>query len=151
MQITSPVFHHEGQIPSLYTCEGQNINPPLQIQNVPQEAKALVLIMDDPDVPHSLRKDGLWVHWVIYNIPPTTSSILENSSPPGIQGQGTGGKLGYQGPCPPDCEHRYYFKLYALSAPLKLQEGATKSEVEKSMEGMILEEAHLMGHYIRVK
>jgi Raf kinase inhibitor-like YbhB/YbcL family protein len=147
MKLLSKAFPHEGHIPSLYTCDGKNINPPLEIQDVPQEAKALVLIMDDPDVPKHLRQDGLWVHWVVYNIPPTTRHLHENSTPPGILGTGTKGIAHYQGPCPPDREHRYYFKLYALKAPLNLKPGATKVEVEAAMHNQVLSETQLMGRF----
>jgi Raf kinase inhibitor-like YbhB/YbcL family protein len=147
MEITSQAFSDGGKIPPLYTCDGNNINPPLEIHHVPAEARALVLIMDDPDVPAFVRKDGLWVHWVVYNMPPGTRQIPENSTPPGTQGKGTGNVQGYEGPCPPDREHRYYLKLYALKAPLKLKPGATKAEVEAVMQGAILEKAQLMGRY----
>jgi Raf kinase inhibitor-like YbhB/YbcL family protein len=150
MKLISSVFKHQGPIPAVYTCDGQDISPPLEIQDVPKEAKALVLIMDDPDVPKNLRKDGLWVHWVVYNIPPETHRIPENSKPPGIHGVNTQGENGYQGPCPPDRQHRYFFKLYALKAPLSLKSGATKSEVEAAMTGLIIAEAQLMGTYNRL-
>ena len=149
MKLKSPAFEHGGKIPSTYTCDGKNFNFPLEIKNVPPETKALVLIMDDPDVPMSVRKDGLWVHWVIYNIPPTTTSIPENSKPPGIEGKGTEGKNHYQGPCPPDREHRYFIKLYAIDIVLKLNSGATKEEVESAMRGHVLEQTELMGRYVR--
>ncbi|MGH7889893.1 MAG: YbhB/YbcL family Raf kinase inhibitor-like protein [Thermodesulfobacteriota bacterium] len=150
MKLISSAFEEGGKIPSVYTCDGKNINPPLEIQNVKAEAKALVLIMDDPDVPSFVRKDNMWVHWVVYNMPPETRFIKENSKPPGIQGTGTGQERHYQGPCPPDREHRYYFKLYALDSPLKLQPGATKAEVEDAMEGHIIEQTQLMGRYARI-
>ncbi len=151
MQITSKAFSNGGKIPSLYTCDDKNINPPLEIHQVPKGTVTLVLIMDDPDVPPNVRKDGLYVHWVVYNMPPDTRLIAENSTPPGTQGKGTGGVMRYDGPCPPDREHRYYFKLYALKTPLNLKAGATKSDVETAMEGIILEEAQLMGRYVRLK
>lgn len=149
MEITSSAFQDGGNIPSIYTCDGKDINPPLEIKNVPSKARALVLIMDDPDVPSFVRKDNMWVHWVIYNVPADTRQIQENSTPPGVQGKGTGGEAKYQGPCPPDREHRYYFKLYALSTPLSLQPGATKAEVEAAMKEYILEKTQLMGRYVR--
>jgi Raf kinase inhibitor-like YbhB/YbcL family protein len=150
MDLTSSAFENNGKIPSLYTCDGKNINPPLEIRNVPPAARSLVLIMDDPDVPSSVRKDNMWVHWVIFNIPPDTRAIKENSTPPGTVGQGTGGKNKYEGPCPPDREHRYYFKLYALKEILDLQSGATKSDVEQAMKEYIIEQTQLMARYNRV-
>ncbi len=151
MQLTSPVFEDGGNIPYVYTCDGKGINPPLEIKNVPASAKSLVLIMDDPDVPSFVRKDHMYVHWVIYDMPPETKVLKENSTPPGIQGMGTGHKQHYEGPCPPDKEHRYFFKLYALKTFLKLKPGATKDQVEAAMEGNIIEKTELMGRYDRVK
>lgn len=147
MKLTSPEFTEGGKIPSKFTCQGENINPELLIQDAPPQAKALVLILDDPDVPEFVRKDRMYDHWVVYNIPPTTTRISENSQPPGIQGRNTSGDLGYTGPCPPDREHRYFFKLYALDKRLPLAEGASKADVEKAMQGHIIAETRLMGRY----
>lgn len=151
MLLTSPAFDNGGKIPSEYTCDGSNINPELNISGIVKGAKSLVIIMDDPDVPESVRKDRMWVHWVVFNIPPTTSRIPKNSQPHGTPGMNTGNQLSYQGPCPPDREHRYYFKLYALDRMLDLPRGATKAEVEKAMNGHILANAELMGRYDRKK
>lgn len=151
MKLTSPAFHDGGMIPSLFSCEGKNCNPPLGIADVPAQAKSLVLIMDDPDVPKSLRPDGMYDHWVIFNMPPTTNQLKEHAVPPGIQGKSTNGKNQYIGPCPPDREHRYFFKLYALDKMLDLKEGATKKEVEKAMHGHIVAESQLMGRYEKGK
>ena len=148
MQFTSPAFVHEAKIPSKYTCDGEEMSPPLLIEGVPAGAVSLAIIMDDPDVPPQVRTDRMWVHWVVFNIPPQTREIPENTKPPGTLGAGTG-RLGYQGPCPPDREHRYFFKLYALDIELPLKEGATKTDVEHSMENHILAEAQLMGRYER--
>lgn len=150
MKLTSTAFQQGGKIPSKYTCDGQNINPPLQIADVPANAKSLALIMDDPDVPESVRKDRMWVHWVIYNMPAAATTIAENSQPKGTAGKGTGKTLAYQGPCPPDREHRYFFKLYALDTLLSLKEGAAKEEVEKAMKGHIIAQTELMGKYERI-
>lgn len=109
MNLSSPAFEHNSSIPPKYTCDGANINPPLVISNVPEQTQSLVLLMDDPDVPQQLREDGMWDHWVVFNIPPSTTIISENQEPPGVLGKGTGGKLGYHGPCPPDRQHRYFF------------------------------------------
>ncbi len=151
MQLTSPAFEVGGKIPSEYTCDGRNINPELQISGVPKNAQALVLIMDDPDVPDYVRKDKMWVHWIVFNIPPTQTQIAKDSQPTGIPGINTGGELKYQGPCPPDREHRYFFKLYALDAPLNLPRGATKAEIEQAMNNHIVARTELMGKYERRK
>lgn len=149
MKLTSSAFTHEGKIPSLYTCDGKNLNPPLNISDVPPEAKSLVLIMDDPDVPKRLRADGIWDHWVVFNIPVTVTEIPEGKEPPGVHGVGTSGNLDYFGPCPPDREHRYFFKLYALDTQLNLPKKVTKTQVETAIQGHILAEAVLMGRYQR--
>lgn len=149
MKMTSSAFKNGGKIPSLYTCDGEEFSPPLNFHDVPKNAVSLVLIMDDPDVPPQVRNDGMWVHWVVFNIPPHFHQVMENTAPPGTLGSGTE-RLGYQGPCPPDREHRYFFKLYALDSMLPLIEGATKEEVEKAMEGHILAQADYVGLYERL-
>jgi len=147
MKITSPVFQEGKTIPSKYTCDGINISPPLEITDVPKESKSLVLIMDDPDAIKPANK--IWDHWIIFNMPPTTKKIEEGKEPQGIHGKGTSNNLKYQGPCPPDAEHRYFFKLYALDINLSLPEGATKTQVEEAMKGHILAQATLIGTYLR--
>ena len=149
MRLTSSAFQHEGYIPQKYTCDGQNINPPLTITDAPLGTQSLVLILDDPDVPKHIREDEMWDHWIVFNIPPTTKQIAEGKEPEGIHGMGTGKNLNYYGPCPPDREHRYFFKLYALDKMLDLPERATKQEVEKAMENHILAKTELMGIYGR--
>ncbi len=149
MQLTSSAFEHEGAIPSRYTCDGQNINPPLNIQEVPEVAKSLVLIMDDPDVPVNVREDGMWDHWVVFNLSPTVRQIVEGKEPLGRHGRNTGGESAYQGPCPPDREHRYFFNLYALDTELDLPEGTDKRSVKKAMTGHVLDQSVLMGRYER--
>lgn len=151
MRLTSSAFQEGGKIPSKYTCEGANVNPELSISNVPRQAKSLVLIMDDPDVPEFVRKDRMYDHWVIFNMPPTTTHIPENSQPPGIPGKNTSGGFNYIGPCPPDREHRYFFKLYALDCELDLPKGASKTEIEQAMKGHILTQTQLMGRYEKNK
>lgn len=151
MKLTSPAFQENRVIPSRYTCEGEEISPPLHFENVPKGAKSLVLIMDDPDVPHHLRPDGMWDHWVLFNILPTVQKIEENKTPLCKSGMTTSGHTRYVGPCPPDREHRYFFKLYALDTMLNLPSGATKKEVEKAMEGHILAQTQLMGLYEKGK
>lgn len=148
LTLTSPVFKEGEKIPSKYTCEGDNVNPELHIANVPKNARSLVLIMDDPDVPEFIRKEKMYDHWIVFNIPPSTTIIKENIQPQGTSGKNTSGGLGYVGPCPPDREHRYFFKLYALDIDLHaLPKGASKKDVEQAMEGHILDKAQLMGRY----
>jgi len=147
MKLFSSAFQDGEKIPSLYTCHGKNINPPLIIENSPPQSKSLVLLMEDPDVPISLRQDRTWIHWIIYNIPPTTQCIPSNQKPPGVEGAGTKNHIGYQSPCPPDKEHRYFFKLYALDTLLPLSRGATLQQVKEKMEHHVIAEASLMGLY----
>lgn len=144
MQLVSSAFTQGGEIPRLYTCQGEDIPPPLEILQVPEEAKSLILIMDDPDVPLSIRKDGMWVHWVLYDIPPKEKHVKENS---GVLGRNTAGKNRYMGPCPPDRKHRYFFKLYALDRLLGFSEGKSKEELLTAIEGKVLAQAELMGVY----
>ena len=144
MEIRSPVFKNNQNIPSKYTCDGQDVNPALEFLEVPENAKVLVLIMDDPDAP-----TGTWDQWIVFNIPAGIKEIKENEEPLGGYGKGTSNNLKYKGPCPPDKEHRYFFKLYALDKELDLPEGSTKQEVERAMQGHILESAELIGFYNR--
>jgi hypothetical protein len=151
MKLTSSAFEQGGKIPAKYTCDGENINPPLTISDVPSETKSLVLIMDDPDVPKRLRADGMWDHWIVFNMPANLTKIEEGKEPEGIHGIGTSKNLDYYGPCPPDREHRYFFKLYALNTQLNLPKKATKPQVERAMENHILAKTELMGRYERIK
>lgn len=144
MKLTSAAFRNNQKIPMQYTCDGQNVSPPLAFADVPAGAKSLVLIMDDPDSP-----TGTWDHWVVFNIPSDTTEIPEGSEPPGVQGMTTFGAQGYGGPCPGSGEHRYFFKLYALDTLLDLKEGASKSDVEQAIQEHILEQAQLVGRYAR--
>lgn len=145
MKIESAAFGHNQAIPSKYTCDGQNVNPPLTFSDVPSDAKSLVLINDDPDAPA-----GTWVHWTVWNISSQTTEIAEDSVPQGsVEGVTSFGKPGYGGPCPPSGTHRYFFKLYALDTTLDLDQSATKQDLEKAMEGHILAEASLIGLYSR--
>jgi len=148
MNIASPAFRHNQGMPAKYTCDGEGISPPLSISGVPANAKSLVLLMDDPDVPASAGV-SVWDHWVVFNIPPDTREIPAGQNPAGILGANTRGFQVYGGPCPPDSEHRYFFKLYALDDMLSLTAGATKAEVESAMQGHILEQAELIGLYAR--
>ncbi|OIO19790.1 MAG: YbhB/YbcL family Raf kinase inhibitor-like protein [Candidatus Magasanikbacteria bacterium CG_4_9_14_0_2_um_filter_41_10] len=147
MKLTSSAFFNEMCIPAIYTCDGQDISPPLTISDVPSEAKSLALIMDDPD---AMKPTGnVWNHWLVWNIDPTTVHISEGEEPVGTHGTGTGGETIYHGPCPPDAEHRYSFRLYALDTMLDLQEGSTKGELEQAMDGHILAQVELAGTYNR--
>lgn len=147
MKLSSEAFKHNGTIPIKYTCQGEDINPPFTIDDIPSGTKTLALIMDDPDVPAHIRKDKMWVHWVIFNMSPETRIIKEGVSPPGIYGQNTDRENAYMGPCPPDREHRYFFKLYALDITLPLPAGATKEHLLVAMEGHILAQCELIGRY----
>lgn len=150
MRLTSSAFEHNGTIPSKYTCEGENVNPPLQINDVPVSARSLVLIMDDPDIPEVAKKTyniEVWDHWIVFNIPPTTKELKENEKPKGVVGKNTRGNNSYGGPCPPDGEHRYFFTLYALDTVLGLKEGATKAQIEKLIQDHIIVQAVLIGKY----
>ena len=150
MLIESPAFKEGETIPRKYTCQGVDTSPPLTFSEIPESAKSLALIMDDPDVPAALRADQMWVHWVAFNIDPKTTAVEEGTPKLGTYGKNTGGQNRYMGPCPPDREHRYFLKLYALDIQLGLREGATKEELLKAMEGHIIAEAQLMGLYDQV-
>jgi hypothetical protein len=150
MILESSAFLSEKFIPSQYTCEGQNISLPLAWSEPPVGTKSLALICDDPDAPAKI-----WVHWVIYNLSPQTRSLPENISSDdlivlgGIQGINDFGKVTYGGPCPPSGTHRYCFKLYALDQVMALKVGATKAQLEDSMQGHILAQSQLIGRYHR--
>ncbi len=145
MKIISPAFKNNTLLASKYTCDGEDINPPLEFQDIPENTKSLVLIMDDPDAIKPAGK--VWDHWLVFNIPPETKKIEENKEPEGIHGLGTSDNLDYHGPCPPDGQHRYFFKLYALDIKLNLNEGITKKEIEIALKDNIIEQAELIGLY----
>ena len=150
MQITSSAFTEGSMIPAKYTCDGQDISPPLEWKNAPAGTKSFALISDDPDAPA-----GIWVHWVAYNIPANVIKLDENVKPEkefknGMrQGSNSWPKIGYGGPCHPSGTHRYYFKLYALDTVLNIKPGATKTHVLQSMKVHVLAEVQLMGKYKR--
>ncbi len=144
MKVRSPAFAHEELIPSKYTCDGENMSPPLVVEEVPEGAVSLVLVMDDPDAPGST-----WDHWVVYDIPAEEVYMGEGDEPEGTGGANSWGGTGYGGPCPPNGEHRYLFHVYALDTVLRLPEGATKDEVLRAIAGHVLESATLMGRYAR--
>ena len=145
MEILSNVFKNSQIIPRRYTCDGKNFSPPLRFLDISKNAKSLALIMDDPDAPV-----GLWVHWLIWNIAPNVNAINENQAPEkAVVGRNTSGTNKYTGPCPPDREHRYFFKLYALDITLDLPASADKNQLENAIQGHIIEEAELIGRYNR--
>ncbi|MGD8969904.1 MAG: YbhB/YbcL family Raf kinase inhibitor-like protein [Desulfobacterales bacterium] len=150
LQLTSEAFSDGTMIPKRFTCDGEDVSPPLSWSALPAETGSLALICDDPDAPV-----GTWDHWVLFNIPATATglpedvpakAILEDGS---VHGNNSWGRLGYGGPCPPGGTHRYFFKLYALDIALNLTSGATKSQLVSAMEGHILDQGQLMGKYRR--
>ena len=148
--LTSAAFQHGEVVPATYTCDGKNISPPLQWIAPPSGTKGLALIMDDPDAPM-----GTWVHWVLYNLPPSVQQLSDAMPstaqwPDGtVQGTTSFRRIGYGGPCPPSGTHHYVFTLYALDVPLSLPPGADKSAVESAMQGHVLAQAQLIGTYQR--
>lgn len=144
MKISSPAFPDNGLIPAKYTCDGDDINPALEIAGVPAGTLSLVLIMDDPDAP-----GRTWDHWVVYNITAATTVIEEGREPAGTVGENSWGKTGYGGPCPASGTHRYFFKIYALDINLDLPAGATKKGVLNASTGHILAQGELVGRYQR--
>jgi Raf kinase inhibitor-like YbhB/YbcL family protein len=154
LALTSTAFEQNGRIPAKYTCDGdRRVNPPLAFLGVPEGAKSLVLIMDDPDVPKVRHASGVFDHWVVFNIPPDAGGIPEGGPVPGTLGANGAEALAYTGPCPPPeyepSEHRYVFKLYALREELALKAGATKGEVLAALAPARIEEAELIGRYSR--
>lgn len=143
MKLTSPAIDNNGDIPDKYTCKGEDINPELNIEDLPDETESLVLIIEDPDAP-----SGTWLHWLVYDIPADRTSIGEDSVP-GTQGMNDFDRIEYGGPCPPSGEHRYFFGAYALDSELDLEEGASRTEIENAMEGHVIETCELMGRYSR--
>ena len=145
MQLTSPVFLNGKAIPAIYSCDGDELSPPLTIEGVPMQAKSLALVMDDPDAPA-----GLWVHWVLWNIDPATTRVAQGSVPAGAQqGVNSWQRKGYGGPCPPTGTHRYFFRLFALKQRLDLPGSATAKDLKYAMEGKVLAQCELLGLYRR--
>ena len=157
LSLTSPVFSDGETIPEKYSCDGENINPPLSISGVPEETEALVLLMDDPDIPEEIKASrGIekFDHWVLYNLPADTTSV-EEGSVIGTAGANGRGESAYTGPCPPpDMEpttHRYFFRLYALRSPVNFIKTPTLDEVEAAVRDITIESAELMGVYSRAE
>ncbi len=145
LKITSEDFVDKGKISQEFTCDGENISPPLTFSGIPSQSKSLALIMDDPDAPK-----GTFVHWVVWNIAPDKTSLEKGEKIKAMIGKNDFGKAKYGGPCPPSGIHKYFFKLYALDSLLDLSKGSTKKELEKAMTGHIIEQASLVGKYSRI-
>jgi len=156
LKVTSSAFQQGGSIPAKYTCEGQDLSPPLAWSGAPGNIKSYALIIDDPDAPDPAKPQRVYVHWVLYNIPAPTTSLAENASKSGlpkgaVQGKNDWGKAEYGGPCPPIGRHRYFFKLYGLDTTLTGLSSATKADLEKAMKGHIVDSGELMGTYQKAK
>lgn len=154
MTITSQAFGHNGAIPRKYTCEGDDVSPPLAWSGVPAAAKSLALIVDDPDAPDPAAPRMTWVHWVLYNIPVNAAGLKESVSgkelPQGtLEGLNDWKRTGYGGPCPPIGRHRYFHKLYALDTVLPDLGKPSKAALEKAMQGHVIEKMDLVGTYQR--
>ena len=154
LKITSTAFQPGGAIPSKYTCEDRDLSPPLAWSGAPPGTKTFALIVDDPDAPDPAKPQRVYVHWVLYNIPATALPLPENASKKGlpkgaVQGKNDWGKAEYGGPCPPIGRHRYFFKLYALDAELTGLSSATKGDLEREMNGHVLESGELIGTYLK--
>ena len=152
LTLESTAFPNGGEIPSRYTCEGENISPPLAWKGIPESAKSLVLIVDDPDAPDPKAPKMTWVHWVVFNIPTDVSGFPEGvapeSLPPGVEeGLNDWKRTGYGGPCPPVGRHRYFHKLYALDVMLQETGKTTKPKLEAAMKGHVIAQAELIGTY----
>jgi Raf kinase inhibitor-like YbhB/YbcL family protein len=151
LKITSPAFQPAGSIPSRYTCEGQDVSPPLAWSGAPANTKTFALIVDDPDAPDPAKPQRVYVHWVVYNLPATATALPENASKKGlpkgaVHGKNDWGRAEYGGPCPPIGRHRYFFKLYALDAELTLS-SPTKADLERAMIGHVVDSGELIGTY----
>ena len=152
MTLTSPAFTQGQSIPQQYTCEGANISPALQWQNLPAGTRSLALIVDDPDAPDPAAPKITWVHWVLYDIPPTAKGLATHMTtaqlPKGAaEGSNSWNKDEYGGPCPPIGRHRYFFKLYALDRQLEFSEAPTRDELLSAIKGHVIGETSLMGTY----
>ena len=154
MNLTSPVFHHNSAMPARFTCDGRDLSPELNWSDLPVGTQSLALIVDDPDAPDPRAPRMTWVHWVLYNLPPSATGLPEavasTALPAGtVEGLNDWGRTGYGGPCPPIGRHRYFHKLYALDIVLPKLGKPTKTALEKAMQGHILAQAELIGTYQR--
>jgi Raf kinase inhibitor-like YbhB/YbcL family protein len=156
LTITSTAFQHNGEMSSVFTCQGKDLSPPLHWQGVPANARSLVLIVDDPDAPDPKAPKMTWVHWVLYNLPPDSRGLPEGCTsadlPVGTrEGLNDWKRTGYGGPCPPIGRHRYFFKLYALDQVLETMGRPDKGRIEAAMKGHILAQAELVGTYEKTR
>ena len=154
MTIESPAFEHNGEIPAVYTCDGRDISPELRWSGVPEDARSLLLIVDDPDAPDPDAPKMTWVHWVLYDIPADATGLPEDVAPDDLpdgtrHGTNNWERTGYGGPCPPIGRHRYFFKLYALDKELGNLGGPTSDELTEAMEDHVLAQTQLIGTYSR--
>jgi Raf kinase inhibitor-like YbhB/YbcL family protein len=153
LSIASSAFEPDGALPSAFTSEGKNVSPPLTWTDLPAGTKSLVLIVDDPDAPDPEAPKTVWVHWVLYNLPATSTGLAEGAALPAgsLEGLNDWKKTGYGGPCPPIGRHRYFFKLYALDAVLEDLHRPAKAALERAMAGHVLGQAELIGTYQKRK
>jgi len=154
MHIQSPAFAHQAAIPARHTCEGEDLSPPLQWSGVPPGTRSLALIVDDPDAPDPAAPKRIWVHWLLYNLPPDSSGLPEavRQLPSGTrEGRNDWGRSGYGGPCPPVGRHRYFHKLYALDIVLPDLKQPDRAALERAMQGHVLAQAELVGTYQKAR
>ncbi len=156
MEISSSKFENNTLIPSIYTCEGKDISPPINWSGIPAMTKSLALIVDDPDAPDPKDPKMTFVHWIVYNLPVTINNLPEDFTNSDLKNNVAEGvndwkRIGYGGPCPPIGKHRYFFKLYALDTVLTNLENPTKDDLEKAMANHIIEKAELVGYYQKQK
>jgi len=154
LALTSTAFVHDGAIPAAYTCQGKDLSVPLAWSDVPAGTRSLALIVDDPDAPDPAAPKMTWVHWVLYNIPPSATALKEGVKPSDLpegtlEGTNDWGRTGYGGPCPPIGRHRYFFKLYALDVVLPDLGSPDKKRLERAMKGHILAQHELVGTYAK--
>ncbi|ROR34575.1 PBP family phospholipid-binding protein [Inmirania thermothiophila] len=154
LTLTSPAFGDGDEIHARYTCDGDDVSPPLAWSGVPAGTRSLALIVDDPDAPDPSAPRMTWVHWVLYDLPPASAGLPEAVTPEALpagtrEGRNDWGRTGYGGPCPPVGRHRYFFKLYALDATLGDLGRPTKAALEAAMQGHVIEQARLVGTYRR--
>ncbi len=152
MNFTSNAFAVNGEIPTVYTCEGRDVAPPLAWSDVPARTQTLALIVDDPDAPDPAAPKMTWVHWVLYDLPASSTGLPESGAPlPAGTREGLNDwkRTGYGGPCPPVGRHRYFFKLYALDTSLSFAHPPSKSQLEQAMKGHVLAQVELVGTYAR--
>jgi Raf kinase inhibitor-like YbhB/YbcL family protein len=152
LTLKSSAFDNGAEIPARYTCKGDDVSVPMHWEDVPEGTRSLALIIDDPDAPDPAAPKRVWVHWVLYNIPPVISSLVEHITsdtlPSGVvEGINDWQRTGYGGPCPPIGRHRYFHKLYALDTVLEGLSKPTKADVEAAMQGHIIEQAELIGTF----